>query len=591
MAVRVHDSASIKRFTVLSYNILADYLATDHWQKLYFHIPGYIMDWNWRRRNISFELGLWSADILCFQEVDRFQDIEAELKPRGYSGIWKVTWKVLSCYVIILLVFKVMRTGDPADGCAIFWRLSSGSSASSNRVVVCNIHVLFNPKRGDVKLGQIRVLLDRAHAVSKLWDDAPVVICGDFNCTPKLDLSELPRDKVSGQTSAEIRPSRPGYPDFRRLSADNSTQASAVNCEKIEHRDMPSDAQNLARLHSSTDAPSTGRYSKPGCSMIAVQSRVSQLHTPSRRLFDGSLNSALALDDIESPICPARDTNEIAFLESSCENIPANSTKVRECVESNLQTLSDNHSSDITKISEPTLTSNSYTSQLEGPSEKLSPNSLDVASSKHEAVTLSVSDADDNHDKPSYESSSCESTGADFVLDEKFEHLSLNELVDGATDKLSEDCDSFLSELHSTGQSSLHSHDDGILSDTLYVERPSPSAWTPAEIETATGSADHKVVEHPLKLTSSYAEVENSSGLRDSSGEPFITSYHRLFSGTVDYIWHSEGLQTVKILAPIPKHVMQQTRGFPTKKWGSDHMALVSEFAFTKDSSSENASQ
>lgn len=33
---------------------------------------------------------------------------------------------------------------------------------------------------------QVRALLDRAHAVSRLWDDAPVVLCGDFNCTPKV---------------------------------------------------------------------------------------------------------------------------------------------------------------------------------------------------------------------------------------------------------------------------------------------------------------------------------------------------------------------------------------------------------------------
>lgn len=36
---------------------------------------------------------------------------------------------------------------------------------------------------------QVRVLLDRAKAISKLWDDAPVVICGDFNCTPKVMFS------------------------------------------------------------------------------------------------------------------------------------------------------------------------------------------------------------------------------------------------------------------------------------------------------------------------------------------------------------------------------------------------------------------
>ncbi|KAL6501927.1 hypothetical protein OROGR_027060 [Orobanche gracilis] len=526
------------RFTILSYNILADYLATDHYHKLYFHIPRYIMDWNWRKKNIIFELGLWSADILCFQEVDRFQDLEAELRPRGYTGIWK------------------MRTGDPADGCAIFWRIlrfkllheesieynklglrdnvaqicvfeylnwhhnsdvastlpTSDSSACSDRIVVCNIHVLFNPKRGDVKLGQIRVLLDKAHAVSKLWNDAPVVICGDFNCTPKspmynfiseqqLDLSTLARDKVSGQASAEIRPTRPAYPDFRAQASDNSGRAFAFSCEHVEQRDLPLDAQNLARLQSPTIFTSTG--------------------------------------------------------------------------------LSQNLSSDHTD------TPNS--------------NSLNVAPSNHVGVELSISSANDSHDKSSHESASCEATRADFVLDEKFELLTLNESVDGAEDKISEDCDSFLSELHSTGQSPSHFNEDEILSDNLDVDHElntdtgylpcSPSSWTPAEIEIATGSIDLKIVEHPLKLTSAYTEVENSSGLRDCNGEPFITSHHRRFSGTVDYIWHTEGLQTAKILGPIPKHVMQQTRGFPTKKWGSDHIALVSEFAFNKDMSSRNATQ
>ena len=34
---------------------------------------------------------------------------------------------------------------------------------------------------------QVRRLLHRAHAVSKGWDDAPVVLCGDFNCVPKVN--------------------------------------------------------------------------------------------------------------------------------------------------------------------------------------------------------------------------------------------------------------------------------------------------------------------------------------------------------------------------------------------------------------------
>jgi len=43
---------------------------------------------------------------------------------------------------------------------------------------------LFNPKRGDVKLGQIRLLLEKANALSEKWDKIPIVLAGDFNSTP-----------------------------------------------------------------------------------------------------------------------------------------------------------------------------------------------------------------------------------------------------------------------------------------------------------------------------------------------------------------------------------------------------------------------
>ncbi|RRT70492.1 hypothetical protein B296_00036417 [Ensete ventricosum] len=33
---------------------------------------------------------------------------------------------------------------------------------------------------------QVRTLLHRAYAVSKIWNDAPVIVCGDFNSTPKV---------------------------------------------------------------------------------------------------------------------------------------------------------------------------------------------------------------------------------------------------------------------------------------------------------------------------------------------------------------------------------------------------------------------
>ncbi|KAJ1389395.1 Endonuclease/exonuclease/phosphatase superfamily [Sesbania bispinosa] len=67
-------------------------------------------------------------------------------------------------------------------------RLRELKVPGASKVVVCNIQVLYNPDRGEIKLGQIRILLDKVKVVSKLWNNAPVVICGDINCTPKSPL-------------------------------------------------------------------------------------------------------------------------------------------------------------------------------------------------------------------------------------------------------------------------------------------------------------------------------------------------------------------------------------------------------------------
>lgn len=85
-------------------------------------------------------------------------------------------------------------------------------NAESRRLVIGNIHVLYNPNRGDVKLGQIRFLSSRAHLLSKKWGGVPVVLAGDFNITPQsaiykflstseLDIMSYDRRELSGQRS------------------------------------------------------------------------------------------------------------------------------------------------------------------------------------------------------------------------------------------------------------------------------------------------------------------------------------------------------------------------------------------------------
>lgn len=103
------------------------------------------------------------------------------------------------------------------------------------------------------------------------------------------------------------------------------------------------------------------------------------------------------------------------------------------------------------------------------------------------------------------------------------ENLPLEELPE--TDdgnEVFEDSTKFLSELHDGNESFSSNFSHAVRSDLVEFNEPfkttepddalnlryDPSTWTPMEIETATGSADCKLVEHPLKLRSTYTEVE-----------------------------------------------------------------------------------
>ncbi|MED6107938.1 hypothetical protein PIB30_018779 [Stylosanthes scabra] len=232
--------ASSERFSVASYNILADRNASQH-RDLYVNVPSYYVNWDRRKRVICKELFGWDPDIICLQEVDKYIELSNILAKAGYAGSYK------------------RRTGDTADGCAMFWKadkfrlLESESiqfkdiglrdnvaqllvfeeyllnrslynrkfgytgrevvqmcESDSRRLLVGNIHVLYNPNRGEVKLGQIRFLLSRAKALSERWGNSPIVLAGDFNSTPQsgiykfLSSSELnimlyDRKELSGQ--------------------------------------------------------------------------------------------------------------------------------------------------------------------------------------------------------------------------------------------------------------------------------------------------------------------------------------------------------------------------------------------------------
>ncbi|KAL6614938.1 hypothetical protein ACP70R_037208 [Stipagrostis hirtigluma subsp. patula] len=712
-----------ERFKVLSYNILADYLAQEH-QFLYERIPQFILHWNWRKDKLVYEFGLWSPDILCLQEVDKFTDLEQVLASQGYNGIWK------------------MRTGNAADGCAIFWRtarfqlryeeniefnklglrdnvaqlcvlesvaprkVQTNSSPShpqqAKQVVVCNIHVLYNPKRGDIKLGQVRTLLDRAYAVSKMWNDAPVILCGDFNSTPKsplynflleqkLDLSGLVKSMISGQLTSDrsqglyygsnvSRSHPPFYPSNSRggnmpLQSNHQPQTEIVTVGRGQVLSGTSESRfdTESRKSCGNKIPCSGSGSnleeqwsclegpgKDGCTSDANAhsnqtegEEGSVIEKSSERCFGGiNTESGEGPDVTDVPSAPDTVCGEI--IQSANEivhssHLPSSddSTGLKNSIEliEGSKKVSNSHrdlpgdviSEEFTcafdengvqsdellavskdnpvekekaigsmlsgqencKTSEPQLSHFNVSQNFTEALHQMSKVSLEGESSSGEIHLTSpaepvnqpngaVSDSCDNQCTPEVINK------LSVLCKDGSDNAHANEDGTTANEVLCTDLNSdpsFFEELTGgndrllEGEEQLPETKDGSPSSRQVFTsngRYDPYRWAPEEIKAATGKDDCTSVEHNLKLRSVYTDVEDFEGTKDANKEPLVTSYNRKFMGTVDYIWASEDLQTVQVLDTFPKEILNQTIGFPTKKWGSDHIALVCELAFTK---------
>ncbi|XP_071962266.1 uncharacterized protein [Antedon mediterranea] len=249
-------------FSVCSYNILAQNLLDMH-PDLYYHCAPEHLQWEYRKRNLLSELTNSQADIMCLQEVqeEHFHDVfKPELKKLGFSCVFK------------------KRTGDKQDGCAIFFRdncfeLLSCRSVEyyhpnvrildrdnvgliavlkskqvSCRLCVANTHLLFNPKRGDIKLAQLSNLLaeidEVAYEVNNENDTGycPIILCGDFNSQPNSPLYKFIENgtlNYSGMVSDEV--CKPWY-------ADSPKRGSRLNVPLLPKRVGISESCQYLRL-------------------------------------------------------------------------------------------------------------------------------------------------------------------------------------------------------------------------------------------------------------------------------------------------------------------------------------------------------
>ncbi|XP_049825820.1 protein angel homolog 2 isoform X2 [Aethina tumida] len=192
------------QFTLMSYNVLAQDLILNH-AYLYNNHDQKSLPWETRWNKLMNEIKTIDPDILCLQEVQKTHlDYYKALETLGYQSLYK------------------KRTSDEySDGCAIFFKSDkivlseyitvefkqTGPLLNRNNVaiitklapkdnieqefVVATTHLLYNPKREDVRLAQVQLLLaeiDRIAfkaLVNGKHTYLPTIITGDFNTPPQ----------------------------------------------------------------------------------------------------------------------------------------------------------------------------------------------------------------------------------------------------------------------------------------------------------------------------------------------------------------------------------------------------------------------
>ncbi|MBM3208012.1 MAG: hypothetical protein FJZ57_05330 [Chlamydiae bacterium] len=173
-----------EHFSIVSYNILVPHYA--HVNKPCFkEAPPGSPQWLQRRDALVAKIASLAADVVCMQEVERFNDISQEMQKAGYLGI------------------NTSRNNGEEEGCCLFYKKdvfvferhedlyfddNTGRMAqiidlthiTSQKVFqFVNTHIIYNNKDPSKQENEIQSLA--GYLSSKT---IPCVICGDFNISP-----------------------------------------------------------------------------------------------------------------------------------------------------------------------------------------------------------------------------------------------------------------------------------------------------------------------------------------------------------------------------------------------------------------------
>ena len=192
-------------FSIICYNVLSQTILKNH-MMLYSKCNPTHLEWAYRWDLLQNTFQIMNADVFCLQEVQQDHYVSHFLpffSYLGYKGLYK------------------KRTGEQIDGCAIFYRESVfqlieysdveykqndfldrdniglvcifNHLRSNQNVCIATTHLLFNPKRTNIKLAQMMIFLSEIERLSYVGNDryCPVIMTGDLNSEPNSPVINL----------------------------------------------------------------------------------------------------------------------------------------------------------------------------------------------------------------------------------------------------------------------------------------------------------------------------------------------------------------------------------------------------------------
>lgn len=187
------DERSLQSFTVLTYNILAQ----DHiYRTAYPYCGKHTLKWNQRKSRLAAELEAYDADIVCFQEMDRFHSyFQPLLFRRGYdtryylrngpdSNVNLVGWKQDKFRLVgekkISFEGTTLGMGSVPNVAQIVALQSIAEPRC--KLIVATTHLYWRAECDHIRLIQLHSLVrELLELRAELGEDYMPIIAGDLN--------------------------------------------------------------------------------------------------------------------------------------------------------------------------------------------------------------------------------------------------------------------------------------------------------------------------------------------------------------------------------------------------------------------------